>query len=103
VKGKDTPMRRDAKLTKARVSRKSREIGDSRIRDLEKRQAESLERENLTGELLQEKSRALTEALDQQTATSEILRVISSSPTVTSEVGVGSTFTFTIPVRGGRQ
>jgi hypothetical protein len=82
VKGKDTPMRRDAKLTKARVSRKSREIGDSRIRDLEKRQAESLERENLTGELLQEKSRALT---------------------VTSEVGVGSTFTFTIPVRGGGQ
>jgi signal transduction histidine kinase len=47
---------------------------------LEKRLAESLEREKATGELLQEKNRALAEALEQQTATSEILRVISSSP-----------------------
>jgi signal transduction histidine kinase len=74
-------MRRGAKPTKARVSRKSRKRGDSRIRDLEKRLAESLKRENATGELLQEKNRALTEALEQQTATGEILGVISSSPT----------------------
>ena len=53
----------------------------TKVSDLEKRLAESLEREKATGELLQEKNRALTEALEQQTATSEILRVISSSPT----------------------
>src|SRR6266446_3978472 len=53
----------------------------AKVRDLERRSAESLEREKATGELLQEKDRALTEALEQQTATAEILRVISSSPT----------------------
>jgi signal transduction histidine kinase len=63
------------------VVRKSLKNEGSRVRDLEKRLAESLEREKATGELLQEKHCALTEALDQQTATSEILRVISSSPT----------------------
>src|SRR5262249_40142081 len=53
----------------------------AKVRDLEKRLAESLEREKATCELLQEKTRALTESLEQQTATDEILRVISSSPT----------------------
>src|SRR5262245_34831361 len=80
-------MRRDAKPRKAKVeakqalTRKSLTSDGSRVRDLEKRLAESLEREKATGELLQEKHRALTEALEQQTATAEILRVISSSPT----------------------
>src|SRR2546425_530238 len=80
-------MRRGAKPTKpkveakVRVARKSQKNEGSRVRDLEKRLAESLEREKATGELLQERTRASIEALEQQTATSEILRVISSSTT----------------------
>jgi len=46
----------------------------SRVRDLEKRLAEALQRETAA-------LKRASEAQDQQTATSEILRVISSSPT----------------------
>src|SRR5690242_4810659 len=73
-------MRRRTKRAKAKVgtkppvARKSLKNEGSRVRDLEKRLAESLERERA-------KDRALVEAVEQQTATSEILRVISSSPT----------------------
>src|SRR5229473_2123266 len=73
-------MRRGAKPAKAKVearrpvARKSPKKEASKRRELEKRLAESLERERA-------KDRVLAEALDQQTATSEILRVISSSPT----------------------
>jgi len=87
VSGKERPMHRGAKRAKAKVkakrplARKSLKNADSRVRDLEKRLAKSLEREQATVEILQEKDRALIEALDQQTATSEILRVIASSPT----------------------
>jgi two-component system NtrC family sensor kinase len=68
----------DAKRPRARTSPKNEA---SRRRELEQRLAESLEREKATGALLQEKNRALTEALDQQTATTDILRVIPQSPT----------------------
>src|SRR5713101_6394905 len=87
-------MRRRAKPVKAKgdtrrpVARTSPNNDAGKRRDLERRMAESLAREKATSKILQEKDRALTEAhaqatesLDQQTATSEILRVISSSPT----------------------
>jgi len=72
-------MRRRAKPTKPNVeakpsvARKSLKNEGSRVHDLEKRLAESLERERA-------KDRALVEALEQQTATSGILKVISGTP-----------------------
>src|SRR5262245_12581844 len=66
-------MRRAGKRVKAKggaklpVAKRSRSNESSRVRDLEQRLAEALKRE--------------AAALDQQTATGEILRVIASSPT----------------------
>jgi two-component system, NtrC family, sensor kinase len=73
-------MGRRAKPSKSKaeakrsLSVKSPKNEGARVRNLENRLAESLEREKATG-------RALSEALEQQTATGEILGVISSSPT----------------------
>ena len=73
VTGKERRMHRGAKPAKSKVeakppvARKSLKSESSRVHDLEKRLSEALKRE--------------AEALDRQTATSEILRVISSSPT----------------------
>ena len=67
-------MRRGAKPGKPKaearspVTRKSLKNADSRVRDLEKRLAEALEREKATADALREKDRALTEALEQQAA-----------------------------------
>ena len=61
----------DAKRT---LSGKSPKNDGSKVRDLENRLAQSLEREKA-------KDHALTEALEQQAATSEILRVISRAQT----------------------
>src|SRR5262245_21263196 len=64
---------------KRRLARKSHEDRGRSVRDLENRLAEALERE---AEALKREA----EAREQQTATSEILRSISASPTDTQPV-----------------
>jgi signal transduction histidine kinase/putative methionine-R-sulfoxide reductase with GAF domain len=78
--GKEPPHRRGVKPAKAkaetklRVSPKAARNESARVSDLEKRLAEALGQ-------FQTRDRELAEAQEQQAATAEILRVISSSPT----------------------
>jgi GAF domain-containing protein len=80
-------MRRRVKPAKSKVepkpsaARTSPKNAAARVHDLEERLAQSFAREQATGELLQEKTGALTAALEQQAATRDILRMISQSPT----------------------
>src|SRR2546427_9524503 len=87
-------MGRRAKPAKGKAEAKRPLVGKAakddgaKVRDLEKRLAEALEREGRAAKReaealgqLQTRDRELVEAREQQTATSEILRVISSSPT----------------------
>ncbi len=82
-------MRRGAKPERGdAAAARSRKSGRTTVRDLEERlsnalqrEAASLEREAAAQEQLRTVSRALGEAHEQQIATSEILQIISSSPT----------------------
>src|SRR5262249_23580456 len=81
LRSKERPMRRGPKSSKAKVESKrsappkSRKSESSGVQDLEKRLAEALQREADALEQLQTHNHQLVEAREQQTATSELLKV----------------------------
>jgi two-component system, NtrC family, sensor kinase len=80
-----TPTKKSSKNSKAKphraVVKTSVTEQAETIAELRQQLAESLQREEAKDKKLQERDRQLAEALEQQTATSEILGVIAGSPT----------------------
>jgi two-component system NtrC family sensor kinase len=78
-----TKKRSKSKKAKPRRSMVKTSVAEQAQTNAELRQelAESLQREKATAKELQDRDRQLSEASEQQAATSEVLRVIASSPT----------------------
>src|SRR5262245_12583947 len=75
------PKPTKSKEAKPSVARRSSKNDAPRVRDLKKRLAEALRDKAASQEQLQTRDRELVEAEEQRTATGEILRVISRTPT----------------------
>jgi GAF domain-containing protein len=75
------PKPAKSKAAKPPVAHKSPRSDGAKVRDLENRLAEALKLQAEVQERLQTRDRELAQAQEQQAATAEILRVISSSPT----------------------
>jgi two-component system NtrC family sensor kinase len=74
------PRKVKAEAERSLVRKSPKEPG-GKVRDLERRLAEALKGRAEALELLQARSAALTEALERETATGDILRIISRAPT----------------------
>ena len=75
------PKPAKSKAANPPVAHKSPKSDGAKVRDLENRLAEALKLQAEVQERLQTRDRELARAQEQQAATAEILRVISSSPT----------------------